>query len=68
MVEFLQGAEGVAQFFPTGKQFVQNGCVGFGGGVEQHHRAVVDPGQKFVEGLLLRGLGIVVLAYFALLA
>ena len=61
LVQLLQVAEGIAHILPLGQQLIEDGGVGFGGGVEQHHRSVVDPGQQLGESFLLRGLVIVAL-------
>ena len=55
--QLFQGAEAVAHGFPLVNQLPQDFGVGFGGGVKQHHRAVVGPGQKLGKGRLPGGLG-----------
>ena len=58
--KLVDGFKAVAHVFPFSEQFIQNGGVGLGGGVQQHHRAVVGSGNKLTESLLLGGPGIVI--------
>ena len=55
--KLVDGFKAVAHVFPFSEQFIQNGGVGLGGGVQQHHRAVVGSGNKLTESLLLGGEG-----------
>ena len=56
----INTCKGIALLFPSGKQFVENFCVGFRGGVEQDHCPVMGAGQKLIHGIFPGGLLIVI--------